>query len=320
MLDVGTETQEVEIISDGKYRYQVIRNWLKPTTPGGAHPCDVAVDSRDRVFISVPQDRRGDKGLIESADMPLIFICDSEGNQIDSWGTGATISAHGLHIANDMLYVCDKDASKCLIYTLDGKILRVIGEHRVHADTGAVHKGDPVTKEAGPFNYPAQIVPSPWGDLYVADGYKNARVHRFHSNGQLIQSWGKWGRKGAGNFHLPHAVLATGDGRVYVASRFGNNVQVFDRYGGFIDMWTDVRTPASLAQLADGNIAVCEHPSDYFLDEIDFSVPFYITIFSPDGEVQAKLPAGFAHSMALDSQGNIYLANHHTVHKCVRLD
>jgi hypothetical protein len=317
-------TRDGDIVEDGPYRFKVVKHWSKELDPPLARAIDVGVDSQDLVYLGLAQHEYPDKGNVPGSAMPLVIICDEDGNQLSSWGTGATLAGHGLRVAHDMVYVCDRDGAKALIYTLDGKIIRVIGEHRTHSDTGALHKGEYATRTAGPFNCPAQIVPSPWGDLYVADGYKNARVHRFHSNGQYINSWGRGGRRGAGRFHVPHSVLAIngghGEGRVYVASRFGDNVQVFDRYGNFVDLWKGLRTPSSIVQLPDGNIAVAEHQSDYYLNEVDFDVTAKVTIFTPDGQRLASLPLGYAHGMAADSKGNLYLADHHTVAKCISLD
>src|SRR5215831_8350369 len=50
--------------------------------------------------------------------------------------------------------------------------------------------GDLVPRSAGPFNYPSEMVADPAGDLYVSDGYRNARVHRFAPDGHLKRSWG----------------------------------------------------------------------------------------------------------------------------------
>ena len=45
----------------------------------------------------------------------------------------------------------------------------------------------------------------PNGDIYVTDGYRNARVHRFTRDGRLVTSWGTPG-KAPGEFHLPHSI------------------------------------------------------------------------------------------------------------------
>ena len=44
----------------------------------------------------------------------------------------------------------------------------------------------------------------PDGDLFVSDGYGNARVHRFSADGELKASWGEPG-SGPGKFDLPHS-------------------------------------------------------------------------------------------------------------------
>ena len=120
---------------------------------------------------------------------------------------------------------------------------------------------------------------------------------------------------------MPHSVVATSDGRVYVCDRFGGRVQIFNRTGRFVGAWTGVRRPSDLVQLPDGNFAVCEHPSDYYyLDELDYSKPFGVVIFDREGTALAHLETGLAHGISVDSRGDIYLADHHTVNKCIRLD
>jgi sugar lactone lactonase YvrE len=306
-----------KIVGNDRYKYKFIPNWSKGL-PKKSWPTAVAVDSKDMVYITQPQDL-WDKE--QEKDAPLMFICDPEGNLINTWGSGACVHTHGLFIgADDSVYLCDKDTSKAMIYTSDGKIIRVIGEHNVHSETGCIDKCTPVPTPAGPFNFPTKLVPSAWGDLYASDGYKNSRVHRFHSNGQHIQSWGSYGR-GHGQFDLPHSVLTTPDSKVYVCDRFGHKVHVFDRNGALLNVWDGARRPSDMAILPDGNFVCCEHPTDYYyLDELDYSIPFYVRIFDKEGNVLASLETGLAHGIAVDSRGDIYLANHHTVNKCVRLD
>jgi hypothetical protein len=64
------------------------------------------------------------------------------------------------------------------------------------------------------------MVADPAGDLYVSDGYRNARVHRFAPDGQLKRSWGELGKTAPNQFHLPHSLLVHA-GRVYVLTGCG---------------------------------------------------------------------------------------------------
>ena len=38
------------------------------------------------------------------------------------------------------------------------------------------------------------MMPHPNGDIYVTDGYRNSRVHRFTRDGRLVKSWGTPGK------------------------------------------------------------------------------------------------------------------------------
>ena len=64
-------------------------------------------------------------------------------------------------------------------------------------------------RAAGPFNHPTEMIAHPNGDIYVTDGYRNARVHRFSAAGTLVTSWGAPG-KAPGEFHLPRGEVAVG--------------------------------------------------------------------------------------------------------------
>ena len=131
----------------------------------------------------------------------------------------------------------------CLTYTLDGKPLQVLGQRGVHSDTGCERPGALVPRAAGPFNYPTEMVPAPSGDLYVTDGYRNARVHRFTADGRLLMSWGQPGKTEPNQFHLPHSLVVDREGTIYVCDRENNRIQVFSVDGQFLTMWSDMRRP-----------------------------------------------------------------------------
>lgn len=62
------------------------------------------------------------------------------------------------------------------------------------------------------FNRPADMVVTPEGDVFVADGYGNARIVHFDKNGKFVKSWGKLGTE-PGDFSLPHAIALDSKGR-----------------------------------------------------------------------------------------------------------
>ena len=88
------------------------------------------------------------------------------------------------------------------------------------------------------------MVADPAGDLYVSDGYRNARVHRFAPDGHLKRSWASPARR-PNQFHLPHSLLVH-EGRVYVCDRENHRIQIFTT-DGQPTMWTDVQQPMDIS-------------------------------------------------------------------------
>jgi len=154
-------------VGTGQYTYEMIESWgnLPPGLSFSA-VMSVAVDSQDRVYAG----RLGQD--------PPILVLDREGNYLSSFGSDAITDPHGLHIGpDDVIHLVDKDDHVAAKFTLDQP-----------SDTGCEYDGGPVSRAAGPFNKPSRMVPSPSGELYVTDGYRNSRVHRFSPDGRLISS------------------------------------------------------------------------------------------------------------------------------------
>ena len=309
-----------KIVGERAYRYEYIPAWGK--FPKDLYNNSVGVDSEDRVYAL----GLGIGKTYPLAPAPLIEICNRDGDYLGNWGSGAAVHAHGLNIIDDVVYVCDKPASVCLKYTLDGKILQLLGRHGVHSDTGCMKSGDPVPRAAGPFNRPDDFVRAPWGDFYVADGTHNARVHRFDGGGNLIQSWGHWGHE-PGQFSSPHSVLPTRDGRLYVCDRLNDRVQIFTPDGVLIGIWTGFQWPSKIVLTPEGDFAVCEDPGNQTNPgvighgiETQAARPSGIRIVNKDGKLISHLAVGRTHWIAQDSYGDIYTATHTAINKLARVE
>ena len=275
-------------VGSGKYTYSVIHDWAKlPAGEAFAMVSAVATDAQDRVYGFQRKD-------------PPIVVFDRNGNFLSSWGNGAFLFAHGIFIANDTVYLTDRDSSVCLMYTLDGKPIQMLGRHGVHSDTGCEKPGDLVPRAAGPFNYPSELVPAPSGDLYVSDGYRNARVHRFAWDGQLKKSWGEPGKTAPGQFHLPHSLVVDPEGTVYVCDRENNRIQVFSTDGQFITMWSDMRRPLDISMDRDGIFYISE-------GGVDGQSP-RVSLMDKHGNVVARWDSLSAHGSWVDAHGDIYMA------------
>ena len=111
-------------VGSGKYTYTLEESWAhlpEGMTMGNASA--VATDSENRVYVFQRKD-------------PPVLIFGPGGNYLGSWGLHAIDEAHGIYIEDDIVYLTDRTDSVCVIYTLDGKPLQVIGERGAHSDTG----------------------------------------------------------------------------------------------------------------------------------------------------------------------------------------
>jgi DNA-binding beta-propeller fold protein YncE len=247
----------------------------------------VATDSQDRVYA------------FQRAEPPVV-IFDREGNHVGSWGEGRFENPHGIYIADDIVYLTDREGSIAQKCTLDGTPLLTIGTPGVYSDTGCEVAGEVCPRSAGPFNFVTELVPSPSGDLYVSDGYRNARVHRFSAAGDLISSWGEPGKGGPGEFHLPHSIVAHPNGNLYLCDRENNRMQIYSPDGEFLTMWEDMRRPLDISVDSEANLVISEGGAN--------GMPPRVSIMDPDGNVLARWDSESAHGSWVDAHGNIYMA------------
>jgi sugar lactone lactonase YvrE len=207
-------------------------------------------------------------------------------------------------------------------FTPDGKLLLTLGIRGQPSNTGYDGKALATIARSGPpFNRPTNLAIAPTGDLYVTDGYGNARVHQFSPSGTLVRSWGAPGT-GPGEFRLPHGIAILADGRVLVADRENDRIQVFDLEGTYLEEWREIQRPTHLAVGPDGLVYVSELPwlrgqrSERF-GEIIADRFGRVTALTDQGDVVARwgerapgTPGAFTapHGIAVDSRGDVYVA------------
>ena len=278
-------------VGTGQHTYEIIEDWgtLPPGWTFGVVSA-VAVDSQDRVYVFHRKD-------------PPIIVFDREGNYLTSWGDGSMTDPHGIHIdADDVIYVTDRDDHIALKFTLDGKLLMILGTRGQSSDTGCTEDAGTVLRGGEPFNKPTGMVPSPSGDLYVSDGYRNSRVHRFSAGGILISSWGVPGKSAHGEFQVPHCVWVDRQGVVYVCDRDNNRIQVFSRTGEFMDQWNDLHRPTCIYMDADETVYVSE--TAYVGETLSPRVG----IWDKQGNLLERWDSPEGHWLYGDSRGDLYLA------------
>jgi DNA-binding beta-propeller fold protein YncE len=273
-------------VGSGRYTYEVREDWASlPSgwTFGGVSA--VATDSQNHVYAFQRKD-------------PPIIVFDRDGNYLSSWGTSTFADPHGINIVDDVIYVTDRNDHVALKFTLDGKPLMVVGTRGQASDTGATKDIELPPRSAGPFNKPTEMMVAPSGDLYVSDGYRNSRVHRFSSQGALLDSWGKPGKEEPGEFHLPHSLWVDKQGQVYVCDRENSRIQVFTGAGKFLSQWRDIVKPTDISFDAEEIAYVSEQrPS--------------ISVMEKNGKVLARFDTPVSgHGLWVDAiTGDVYLAS-----------
>jgi hypothetical protein len=287
-------------VDGGEYTYELIRDFCKlPAGQSFGLVSRVAADAQDRIYVFQRKD-------------PPVAVFDRDGKYLGAWGGGEVTDPHGLKIVGDVVYTTDRSDSVAKSFTLDGKPLLELGQRGVHSDTGC--EGPPylAARAAGPFNHPTEMIAHSNGDIYVTDGYRNARVHRFTRDGRLVKSWGAPGH-GAGQFHLPHSIAHDDEGKLYVADRSNKRIQIFTPEGDFLGQWTGMGGPNDITRGTDGNF--------YIAEQEDEGGPAYVCVRDAQGNVLVRLESRHVHGVGVDSKGDIYagLTQDRSVDKFVRV-
>ena len=98
------------------------------------------------------------------------------------------------------------------------------------------------------FNQPSDVITAPNGDIFVADGHggnSNARIVKYDRNGKFIKEWGTRGAA-RGQLDAPHALAMDSKGRLFVADRANNRIQIFDQNGAVLDEWLQFSRPSGV--------------------------------------------------------------------------
>ncbi len=289
------------VLGRGDHRYAVAEHWYE--LPDGMTFVDVAgvaVDSRDRVYV------------LTRGEHP-VTVFDRDGKFIEAWGHDIGFARpHGASIGpDDALYITDDAGHTVRKCSTDGKLLMTIGV-----------PGQPAPSLSGePFNRCTHTALSPRGDIYVSDGYSNARVHKYDPAGNLLLSWGESGT-GPGQFNTVHNIACDDDGWVYVADRENQRVQVFDPDGRYETQWMNLGRVCALfvGRGSDPLVYVGELPPFNVAGLMRHARNLgpRVTVLNTRGEILSHVgeePMGESvgqflapHGISVDSKGDVYVA------------
>jgi hypothetical protein len=242
--------------------YRIVERW--PTLPDGM---------TWGAAIGIIPDNKGGAWMMFRSEPPINFV-DASGKFTKSFGRGLLVQAHGFCMdhdgnlwAGDSGPFAEDPATKGRGFQLhkltqDGELLFSLGKagvSRAGTDT---------------FIGPTACAVAANGDIIVADGHwprpasaqqNGDRLVVLKPDGTFVRAVGSLG-SGPGQFMGPHALAFDSRGRLFVADRSNNRVQVLDENLEFVDEWRHFGRPSGVAILEDDTLIVADSESTNFID------------------------------------------------------
>jgi peptidylamidoglycolate lyase len=217
---------------------------------------------------------------------PYFRVFTRDGKFVRAFGEeGLFESAHSVTIdAKGFFWVTDSAAHVVHKFSPEGRVLMTLGKKGV--------AGDNTSREL--FNQPNHVAIAPNGDIYVSDGYVNARVVQFSGDGRFMRIIGGVKGDGPGQLQLPHGVALDSRGRILINDSDNTRVSVFDKDGKYVESWP---------YPSRGGIAVAADDTVYISD-----VNVGVVNIVKNGKLIDSVPADRAHGMGIDRDGSIYVS------------
>jgi hypothetical protein len=207
----------------------------------------VAVNSKGEVAVYTRSNSASGPAYGATASQLLLF--DKSGKFLREVGRGlyAWSYAHAVRFdKDDNFWAIDKGSDMIVRLDPEGHVTMVFGRKKEASD-----KAEPWERTTPPrppvngqFRQPTDVTWDPQGNIYISDGYINARVAKFDKNGDWVTSIGEPGNA-PGQLNTVHSIAADAKGFVYVADRGNRRIQVIDpATNSFVRSFTiDVQAP-----------------------------------------------------------------------------
>jgi streptogramin lyase len=294
----------------------------------------VATNSKGHVFVF---SRGSTMGPAFGAAAAQVFEFDAKGKYLREIGKGlyAWAYAHAIRVdRSDNLWAIDKGSDMVVRFNPQGRVDMVFGRKKEASD-----EAEPWTRVTPPrppidgqFRQPTDVTWDAQGNIFISDGYINARVAKYDRNGDWVKSFGEPGT-GPGQLNTPHSIASDAQGNIYVADRGNRRIQVFNGDGVVlrqipIDVpappdakpWMGAAPSASAATSQVGApwtlcITPATNGSPQYLYTSD-AFPGRIYKLTLDGKVVGMLGSagrqakqfGWIHEIACPSENELYVA------------
>jgi sugar lactone lactonase YvrE len=344
---VGTSAQSpVAPTNDAPNPYQTIEGWAKMPagrTWGSTSAVDIDPDGSS-IWVA---ERCGanscwDTAAAQASPLDVVLKFDANGSLVKSFGAGMFVFPHGIHVDREgNVWVTDgRDniprpgrgrggaeapaapqppppppakviGNQVLKFSPDGKLLLTLGK------PGGNQPGQPA--DPASFFQPNDVITNAAGDIFVSEGHggDNGRITKFDKTGKFIKEWGKKG-SGPGEFDQPHGLAFDSKGRLFVADRSNNRIQIFDQDGNLLDhgweqysrlsgIWIDANDTLYGADSESGSVepARKDWKRGIRVGSIRDGKTGKIQAFIPDPDPGTRGTLA-AEGVAVDKAGNIY--------------
>lgn len=241
-------------VNDLPNPYETIEGWARlpeGRTWGSTSAVDVDKDGRS-IWVAerCAANSCFDRAKNEMSPLDVVFKFDPNGKMLASFGQGMFVFPHGIHVDSDgNIWVTDgqdnlprrqrgaaADAPlppmpakvvghQVVKFSPEGKVLLTLGK------PGGNQPGQPF--DPASLYQVNDVITYPNGDILVAEGHSDApdagaRLVRFDKNGKFLKEFGKRGTGLEGEFLQPHGLAFDSKGRLFVADRSNDRIQILD--------------------------------------------------------------------------------------------
>ena len=282
----------IEPTNNAPNPYKTVEGWAKmPEGRTWGSTAGVGIDKDGKsIWVSERCGANGcwDRTANKMSPLDPILHFSADGTFLKSFGQGLFVNPHGLYVDRDgNIWVTDwqdnlprrgrgaaADAPlppppdkivghQVYKFSPDGKVLLVLGK------AGGNQPGQP--EDPASFYEPNNVITNAAGDIFVCEGHSanaqtsSGRIAKFDKNGKFIKEWGKFG-SAPGEFNNPHSLAFDSKGRLFIADRGNNRIQIYDQDGNRLEtgleqfsrisgLWIDKNDMLYAADSESGGVA-----------------------------------------------------------------